>query len=75
MFRKLFVACGMVALLVGGVAGCGGSSSEEAGETRIDKLEKAEGAGLPMSQRDKDILEDERASAAAGEAGQEEAAQ
>lgn len=74
MFRKLFVACGMVALLVGGVAGCGGSSSEEAAQTRVEKLEKAEGAGLPMSQRDKDILEDERASAG-DEAGQEEAAQ
>lgn len=74
MFRKLFVAYGMVALLVSGVAGCGGGSSEEVAETRIEKLEKAEGAGLPMSQRDKDILEDERASAG-GEAGQEEAAQ
>ena len=51
-----------------------GSSSEETAETRVEKLEKAEGAGLPMSQRDKDILEDERASAG-GEAGQEEAAQ
>ena len=74
MLRKMLVTCGVVAFLLGGAVGCGGSSSEEAAETRVEKLEKAEEAGLPLSQRDRDILEDERASAG-GEAAQEEQTQ